>query len=159
MLPTLVRTSPQHHDVAESVISSLEFVLQTLVLPIPNVKHVRGLVQGVTPSPDGQRIDSVQYKPVDATGVITLPCSFFADCTGPACGAMKWLEQAQGATWKQPKKSAYGTPRNMTVSILLSAILQMPSYSIQARPYLSPSVSGRNFHSMTTQSIQTHTRT
>ena len=65
-------------------------------------------MQGVTASSDGQRIETVHFKPTDAEEPITLPCAFFADCTGPACGGMKWIEQAKGANWEQPKKSLYG---------------------------------------------------
>jgi hypothetical protein len=70
-----------------------------------NVKLIRGSVQSLTASSDSRRIASAQIKTSDGAGQ-DLPISFLVDCTGPACGAAKWIPRAS-SMWITPEKDVY----------------------------------------------------
>jgi hypothetical protein len=91
---------------AKTSSNSVEAVVRRLVFKTcPNVKLIRGSVQSLTASSDSRRITSAQIKTSDGAGQ-DLSISFLVDCTGPACGAAKWIPRAS-SMWITPEKDAY----------------------------------------------------
>ena len=98
------------------------------MLPLPNVRHIRGLVQAFVPSEDGKRIQSVLIKTGDDVGSTeTIPAALFLDCSGSSSGALRWLEKSQGALWDIPKKISYGALSIYSVLRSMFMVLQILS--------------------------------
>ena len=96
---------------------SVEEILRKQVLRIPNLTVVCGIVEGLIPSADRKRIDAVNVRLAEATELSRIPCDLFLDCSGPACGAVKWLERAG---WSKVNRIAYGQIHSLVISLQFS---------------------------------------
>jgi hypothetical protein len=93
---------------------SLETLIRRLVLAYAggSLEILRGTVTGVQPTPDGKSIKSILMRPIEDSANVnpnapeptktlplkTIPCAFFADCSGAAAISPKILSGA-GAGW------------------------------------------------------------
>jgi hypothetical protein len=73
-----------------------------------NIHFVRGTVTGLVASADGSRLIGAHVRAEQGakTDESMHKLVFFVDCTGPACGAVKWLPRANPA-WSPGTSDQY----------------------------------------------------
>jgi hypothetical protein len=71
-----------------------------------NIRFVRGTVTGLVASTDGSQLIGAHVRTEEKTDEYMIELAFFVDCTGPACGAVKWLPRAN-PTWSPSTADHY----------------------------------------------------